>query len=74
MIVSWATEPDAFDQSLQTIKEENFSLISRTLARAIFETGLLSEPIPVSAKNNSGLLELNAAVTRILSGGEEPST
>jgi GTPase SAR1 family protein len=74
MIVSWATEPDAFDQSLQTIKQENFSFISRNLASAIFETGLLSEPIPVSAKNNSGFLELNAAVTRILSGGEEPST
>jgi hypothetical protein len=74
MIVSWATEPDAFDQSLRTVKEENFSLISRNLARAIFETGLLSEPIPVSAKNNSGLLELNAGVTRILTGGEEAST
>jgi len=74
MIVSWATEPEAFDQSLRTIKEENFSLISRNLAGAIFETGMLSEPIPVSAKNNSGLLELNAAVTRILSGGEESST
>ncbi len=74
MIVSWATEPDAFDQSLQTVKEQNFSLISRNLANAIFETGLLSEPIPVSAKNNSGLMELNAAVTRILTGGEEAST
>jgi hypothetical protein len=74
MIVSWATEPNAFDQSLQMTKEENFSLISRNLANAIFESGLLSEPIPVSAKTNSGFLELNAAVTRILSGGEEPST
>jgi hypothetical protein len=74
MIVSWATEPNAFDQSLQTLKEENFSLISRNLANAIFETGLLSEPIPVSAKNNSGFLELNAAVTRIFTEGEEAST
>ena len=74
MIVSWATEPNAFDQSLQTIREENFSLISRNLANAIFESGQLSEPIPFSAKDNSGFLELNAAATRILSGGEEPST
>ncbi len=74
MILSWASDPDAFGQALRTIKEENFSLISRNLASAVFESGLLSEPIPVSAKNNSGFVDLHAAVTRILSGGEESST
>jgi hypothetical protein len=56
------------------LEEENFSIITRDLANAVFDTGLLSEPIPVSAKVNSGLVELNAAITRILTRGEEEST
>jgi hypothetical protein len=73
MIVSWATERDSFDESLQTVGGD-ISLVSRTLADAIFDAGLLSEPLPVSAKNNAGFVELNAAVTRILTRGEESST
>ena len=49
------------------------TLIMRGLANAVFSSGLISEPIPVSAKDNFGLIELNAAVTRILTGGEEPT-
>lgn len=74
MILSWAVEPEAFEHSLQSIKEKNLSLISRSLASAVFETGLVSELIPVSAKNNSGFVELDAAVTRILTGGEKPTS
>ncbi len=73
MIVSWATERETFEQSLLTIDEQNLSIISRNLATAVFDTGLLTEPIPVSAKDMSGIVELNAAVTRVLTGGEEPS-
>ena len=73
-IISWSGDRDAFDQSLINSPDQNMSIISRNLAGAVFETGLLSEPIPVSAKNNSGLVELNAAVTRILTGGEEATS
>ena len=73
-IISWTSDRDAFEQSLGTIPEQNLSIISRNLAGAVFDTGLLSEPVPVSAKNNSGLVELNAAITRNLTGGEEHST
>ncbi len=69
-IITWTNEREAFEQSLRTVGEQSLSTISLNLANAIFETGLLSEPIPVSSKNNSGLVELNAAVTRILTGGE----
>jgi hypothetical protein len=74
MIISWTTDRDAFEQALATMREQNLSIISRNLAGAVFDTGLLSEPIAVSATNNSGLVELNAAVTRILTGSEEAST
>ena len=70
-MVTWSTEPETFDQALLAVKEQNMSLITKGLANAVFATGLVTEPIPVSAKNNSGLLELDAAVTRIISSGEE---
>ncbi len=73
-IVSWATEPEAFDLAVRGLKEQSLSIITRDLANAVFRTGLLSEPIPVSAKANSGLVELNAAITRILTRGEEESS
>lgn len=74
MIVSWATEREAFEQSLLGVEDPNLSIITRNLANAVFDTGLLTEPIPVSSKDNSGIVDLNAAVTRILTGGEEPSS
>jgi hypothetical protein len=73
-IVTWTTEHETFDQALLSVDEQNMSLITRSLANAVFATGLMTEPIPVSAKDNSGLLELNAAVTRIISGGQAPTS
>jgi len=73
-IVAWTTEREAFEESLRAVEEQGFSLISMNLANAVFDAGLLSEPIPVSAKDNSGMVELNAAVTRVLTGGEEQSS
>ena len=73
-IIEWATEREAFEESLRSVEEQNLSMISMNLATAVFESGLLSEPIPVSSKDNSGMVELNAAVTRILTGGEEQSS
>jgi len=72
-IVTWATEPETFDQALLTVNEQNMSLITRSLADAVYSTGLVTEPIPVSSKDNSGLLELHAAVTRIITAGQEPT-
>ena len=73
-IVTWATEPETFDQALLSVEEQNMSLITRSLADAVFSTGLVTEPIPVSAKTNLGLLELHAAVTRMVSAGQEPTS
>jgi GTPase SAR1 family protein len=72
-MVSWATEPEAFELAVQSLGEKNLSTITRDLANSVFGTGLLSEPISISAKENLGFVELNAAITRILTRGEEGS-
>ena len=73
-IVTWATEPETFNQALLSVEQQDMSLITRSLADAVFSTGLVTEPIPVSARTNLGLLEMHAAVTRIISAGQEPTS
>ena len=73
-IIEWATGRESFEDSLRNVEEQNLSMISLNLATAVFESGVLSEPIPVSSKDNSGMVNLNAAVTRVLTGGEEQSS
>jgi GTPase SAR1 family protein len=70
-IISWSVEPEALQSALQREASSMLSLIGQEIAETIVQSGLIFEPIPVSAKMNQGILELNAAVTRILSGGEE---
>jgi GPN-loop GTPase len=74
MIIEWATEREALAESLRSVEQQDLSMISMNLATAVSESGLLSEPIPVSSKDNSGMVDLNAAVTRVLTGGEEQSS
>jgi len=70
-MVSWSEEIEQLEQALEIRLGKTASLISRDLARAITRTGLNFEPVPVSAKEKTGFVEVNAALTRILSGGEE---
>jgi len=73
-IITWTTEPETLDQALLSVDDQNMSLVTRSLADAVFSTGLVTEPIPVSSKSNMGLLELHAAVTRTISAGQEPTS
>ena len=72
-MINWTTEPEEFEIALRGLEEQTFSIVTRDLADAVFRTGLMSEPIPVCAKDGSGLMELNAAVSRIMTRGEEPT-
>jgi hypothetical protein len=64
-------EIEQLEDALEATSGDAASLIARDLAMAVHATGLTHEPIPVSAKSNLGLLELNASLTRALTGGEE---
>ena len=70
-ILDWSANPKA----LEAVIEENLSgtrrLLSRDMMHAIYRLGLRFLLIPVSAKTNEGLINLNAALERILTGGEK---
>lgn len=70
-ILLWQEDLDNLSESLRIGGKIEQSLISEGLIRAITETGLNIQPIPISSKLSSGMDELNAELTRILSGGEE---
>jgi len=70
-MVSWSEEIEQLEHALEARLGKTASLISRDLAQAITRTGLFFEPIPVSAKEKTGFVEVNAELTRILTRGEE---
>jgi GTPase SAR1 family protein len=70
-VIEWAGEIEQLENALEATSGDAGSLIARDLAIAVHSTGLVFETIPVSAKSNSGLLELNASMTRALTSGEE---
>lgn len=70
-MVSWSEEIEQLEHALEARLGRTASLISRDLAHAITRTGLNFEPIPISAKKMTGFVEVNAVLTRILTGGEE---
>ncbi len=49
----------------------NKRLLSRNMMHAIYRLGLRFLLIPVSAKTNEGIINLNATLERIFTGGEK---
>ncbi len=70
-IVDWSVSQTALEDSIDQKLEGTKRLLSRSMARAIQQLGLRFPLIPVSAKTNEGLINLNAAVERALMGGEK---
>lgn len=70
-IVDWSASP----KTLETAIEEKLSgtkrLLSRNMMHAIHRLGLRFLLIPISAKTNEGLINMTAALERILAGGEK---
>ena len=71
-MVAWSEDFEKLESSLEAQLGRTESIINRELARAVSGAGLISEPIPVSAKSYDGFVELYAALTRVFAGGEEP--
>lgn len=70
-IVDWAGSGAALDQALDAEKEIEYSLLSKDLARSLARTGFGQSIIAVSSLTMSGMVNLTAALSRILNLGEE---
>jgi GTPase SAR1 family protein len=70
-IVDWSASPKALEFTIEQKLEGTRRLLSRNMMRAIYQLGLKFLLIPVSAKTNEGMINVNAALERILTGGEK---
>ncbi len=70
-IVDWSAKPkmleDAIEQKLSGTKR----ILSREIMKAIYNLGMRFLLIPVSAKTNEGMINLNVALERVLAGGDK---
>lgn len=70
-IVDWSSNPKALEAVIEEKLSGTRRLLSRDMMHAIHRLGLRFLLIPVSAKTNEGLINLNTALERILAGGEK---
>jgi len=70
-VLEWSRSISALQNSLN--KEKNFeeSLLSKDLINTLFKSGHISNPIAISNTTMNGMLNLSAALSRILTQGEE---
>jgi GTPase SAR1 family protein len=70
-IADWASNPKALEDSIEQKLEGTKRLFSRNMMHAINQLGMKFLLIPVSAKTNLGLTNINTTLERILTGGEK---
>ena len=69
-IAEWSINPRALEKAIDQL-EGGKQLFSRNMMRAITQLGLKFRLIPISAKTNQGLNNVNLVLERILTGGEK---
>lgn len=70
-IVDWSAKPKTLEGAIEEKLEGTKRLLSRNMMRAIYQLGLRFLLIPVSAKTNEGMINLNMALERILAAGNK---
>jgi hypothetical protein len=65
---------ESLESEIDTKLGATASIVIRDLARSITTSGLEFDPIPVSAKDNTGIVDLYAEIARVTTRGEEPTT
>jgi GTPase SAR1 family protein len=70
-ITDWASNTRALEDSIEQKLKGTKRLFSRNMIHAINQLGMKFMLIPVSAKTNQGLTNINTTLERILTGGEK---
>ncbi|UCH30938.1 MAG: ATP/GTP-binding protein [Candidatus Bathyarchaeota archaeon] len=70
-IVEWSKNPETLEMIIEQELKGTKRLLSRDMMYAIYSLDLHFLLIPVSAKSNKGLIDLNMVLERIFTGGEK---
>lgn len=69
-IMRWSSK-SSLEDSLQNEKNIEYSILSKDLLQALFKNKLMQNPILVSSLTMSGMVNLTAALSRVLNLGED---
>jgi GTPase SAR1 family protein len=70
-ILEWSSSALSLESSLDNEKDVEYSLLSKDLFRSMSKGGFRQDLIAVSSMTLNGMVNLSAALTRIVSQGEE---
>lgn len=70
-LIDWSAKPKTLETAIEDQLSGTKRLLSRDMMHAIHRLGLRFLMIPVSAKTNEGMINLNAMLERALTGGEK---
>lgn len=70
-MVDWSANPKTLDEAMESKLDGDKLVLSRNVTRAIQRSGLKTLLTPVSATTNSGMIELNTMLERILASGDK---
>jgi GTPase SAR1 family protein len=70
-LVDWSAKPETLETAIEERLSGTRRLLSRDMMHAIYRLGLRFLLIPVSAKTNDGMINLDATLERIFTGGEK---
>ncbi len=73
-IVDWSAHRAALQEAIEKNLEGSKRLLSRNIMNAVYELGMKSLLVPVSAKTNDGMINMNTALERLLTGGDKYTT
>jgi GTPase SAR1 family protein len=73
-IVDWSAHKSSLQEAIEQNLEGSKRLLSRNIMNAVYELGMKSLLIPVSARTNEGIINLNTALERVLTGGDKYTT
>jgi hypothetical protein len=69
-IIRWSSR-SSLEDSLHNEKNIEYSILSKDLLQALYKNKLMQNPILVSSLTMSGMVNLTAALSRVLNFGEE---
>lgn len=70
-IVDWSTNQKTLENSIEQKLNDTSRLLSINMMQAIYKLGMRFLLLPVSAKTNEGMTNVNMALERMLAGGEK---
>ena len=70
-ILNWSNSITSLQDSLNLEKDSEQSLLSKDIIKTLYKSGNMLSPIAVSNLTMSGMINLTAALSRILTQGEE---